>query len=110
MKTPTLKETMRQFHVSRAQVNARLQRGGASADEKHHVKMLQQELHDRLDSYSVEAELPREALLARVPADEGDPPIRCRRRGGFRALEGVGCPDPVRSPILQSAHNRVVLC
>lgn len=32
-----LAETMRQFHVSRAQVNARLQRGGASADEKHHV-------------------------------------------------------------------------
>jgi hypothetical protein len=66
-----LAETMRQFHVSRAQVNARLQRGGASADEKHHVKMLQQELHDRLDSYSVEDELPREALLQCESAVQG---------------------------------------
>ena len=66
-----LAESMRQFHVSRAQVNARLQRGGASADEKHHLKMLQQELHDRLDSYSMEAELPREALLQCESAVQG---------------------------------------
>ena len=45
--------------------------------------------------------------MRQVPADEGDPPIRCRRRGGFGALEGVGCPDPV---IPQSARNRFVLC
>jgi hypothetical protein len=45
--------------------------------------------------------------MRQVPADEGDPPIRCRRRGGFGALEGWG----VRIPCIpQSAHNRVVLC
>ena len=35
-----LAETVRQYQVARAQINARLQRGGASSEEKQHVRAL----------------------------------------------------------------------
>jgi hypothetical protein len=52
----------------------------------------------------------RACVRARVPVDEGDPPIRCRSAEGVAGSErwrGWG----VRIPCIpQSAHNRVVLC
>ena len=66
-----LSETMRQYHVGRSQVNARLQRGGASDDEKQHIRLLLNEACQRIGTYSCESELPKDDLLQCESAVQG---------------------------------------
>ena len=66
-----LAETTRMYHVSRAQINARMQRGGASSEEKGYTKGLLVEALERIELCSMDAELPKEDLLRCESAVQG---------------------------------------
>ena len=66
-----LAETTRQFLTAKAQVNARLQRGGATDDEKQHVSMLLAESLDKISLCACEANLPHDDLLRCESAVQG---------------------------------------
>jgi len=66
-----LAETVRQYQVARAQINARLQRGGASSEEKQHVRALLGEAYRGIEESFREEELAQEDLLKCESAVQG---------------------------------------
>ena len=79
-----LAETTRMYHVSRAQINARMQRGGASSEEKGYTRALLAEALERIELCSMDAELPKEDLLRCESAVQGLRKTLLRRPWGPR--------------------------